>query len=130
MKVALFGAATVKSKLRRLPREVTEAAHEALGEGAYDLAAYIQGSKLSGQVLKVRTGTLRRSINAVQTGFLGRWVVAIGAEAWYGELHEFGKGGMPKRPFMRPSLKEKRQEITDRVNRAIEAYLERLESES
>jgi len=55
------------------------------------LAARIKGQKLSGQVLKNRTGTLRRSITAhppISTGTVitGR----VGTNIEYAMIHEFG----------------------------------------
>lgn len=54
----------------------------------------VKEEKLSGQVLHVRTGTLRRSINAQvfdkATGIYG----VVGTNVKYGAIHEFGFSGM------------------------------------
>jgi len=51
-----------------------------------------------------QSGNLRRSISIARVNE-GRWLVGATANAWYGRLHEFGEGGMPKRPFVMPALK-------------------------
>lgn len=50
----------------------------------------------------VQTGTLRSSITFARAGRL-RYIVGPTFIAKYGEKHEFGKEGLPPRPFMRPA---------------------------
>jgi hypothetical protein len=58
------------------------------------LANYIQAEKLSGQVLHVRTGNLRRGLgstpHAELDGSTVVGIVGIPREAWYGKVHELG----------------------------------------
>lgn len=49
--------------------------------------------KLSGQVLHVRTGTLRRSINRVVTSTPDSVVATVGTNVRYAAIHEFGFDG-------------------------------------
>jgi HK97 gp10 family phage protein len=59
-----------------------------------------------GNPLNVRTGKLRLSIkHTVKGNQLGATatVMAGGGRAHYAVLHERGIGGMPKRPFLKPS---------------------------
>lgn len=60
---------------------------------AIDLAAYVQRNKLSGQVLKNRTGRLRRSITyevlSSATGSVG----TVGTNVEYAHIHEYGFQG-------------------------------------
>jgi phage gpG-like protein len=60
---------------------------------AVELSARIKGQKLSGQVLKVQTGRLRRSINwkyvETETGVEAR----VGTNVEYARFHEFGFNG-------------------------------------
>jgi hypothetical protein len=52
--------------------------------------------KLSGDVLKQRTGKLKRSIEVIpatvdeEAGVISGRVVGAGGPAWYGKLHEYG----------------------------------------
>lgn len=57
---------------------------------AIELQGYVKAEKLSGQVLHVRTGTLRRSINqeVTQNGSLTEAVVGTNVE--YAAIHEYG----------------------------------------
>jgi len=58
------------------------------------LQSHIVQDKLSGQVLKHRTGTLANSIRVIPAQQEGNAIVGkvegAGGPAWYGRLHEFG----------------------------------------
>jgi len=55
------------------------------------LASRIKGQKLSGQVLKNRTGTLRRSITAHPPASTGTVITGrVGTNIEYATIHEFG----------------------------------------
>jgi hypothetical protein len=51
----------------------------------------------------VQTGNLRGSISTALT-LLYTYIIGPTSSAWYAQLHEFGLGKFPKRPFMRPAL--------------------------
>lgn len=120
------------------------------------LASYIKSSKLSGQILKNRTGNLRNSVfnNVTSSGELITGTVGVDNTAPYGAFQEYGAhipervpvnakalrwyvGGspifrmrarafdLPPRPFMGPSLQERREEIVA----AIQASVNRSVSE-
>jgi hypothetical protein len=55
---------------------------------AIDLVSYIKRDLLSGQVLKNRTGNLRRAVFSRMDGDVG--VVGVGPEAPYGKIQEYG----------------------------------------
>lgn len=58
-----------------------------------EIQSWVKGQKLSGQVLHVRTGTLRRSINRrVEMRSDGVWAI-IGTNVEYGAVHEYGYKG-------------------------------------
>jgi len=112
-------------------------------------AEYIRASKLSGQVLKNRTGTLRRSIhaNASRTGNLIAGMVGTNVEyARYQELgtkahvilpvrakalafktatgetvfaRRVNHPGFPPHPFLRPGVQERRAAILDGLHAAV-----------
>lgn len=64
---------------------------KAINMQAFKLQTHIKKEKLSGQVLKVRTGTLRRSINVVtSTPRTLTALVGVGTDAPYGKTHELG----------------------------------------
>ena len=55
-----------------------------------DLLRHVKEDKLSGQVLKNRTGTLRRSINQKITELSGAVIGSVGTNLSYARAHEFG----------------------------------------
>jgi phage gpG-like protein len=108
---------------------------------AYDMVARVKGDKLSGQVLNVRTGRLRRSINARITESTTGIEAKVGTNVEYARAHEFGFKGtvtvkehmrrgkrvraharnvnIPQRSFLRSTATEMRPEIDKRIARAI-----------
>ena len=56
----------------------------------FELQAYVQSEKLSGQVLKVRTGTLRSSINTKIEETRTSATATVGTNVFYGAIQERG----------------------------------------
>jgi phage gpG-like protein len=107
----------------------------------------VKEEKLSGQVLRNRTGTLRRSINqrVMVEDAIVRGIVGVDVTAPYGKTHEYGFHGrvmvrahlrkaketftvvrahernvnLPARPFMRPTLFEYRERILAAMGEAV-----------
>lgn len=105
------------------------------------LAEYVRVNKLSGQVLKNRTGTLRRSIHPRADIEGGTVVGIVGTNVEYAKVHELGgvfhikeharlqtqafgrpiiprlvtvsahNAAFPQRAFLLPSIQEKRDDI-------------------
>jgi hypothetical protein len=83
------------------------------------IVAHAKSQKLSGQVLGVRSGTLRRSVAAVlvkSTRSPRETIdsVAVGTKVWYGAKWE--KEG---RAWLRPAFDEKRQEAFNIIKTGI-----------
>jgi phage gpG-like protein len=101
----------------------------------------VKGEKLTGQVLHVRTGTLRRSINQ-QIEETGTGIFAkVGTNVKYAAIHEYGFDGaetvrahtrlghpvrahvrevhMPKRSFLVATLNEMSEEIRTTLRATI-----------
>jgi len=55
-----------------------------------ELVRHVKEDKLSGQVLNVRTGTLRRSINLKMSAGSGSVKGSVGTNVEYAAIHEFG----------------------------------------
>ena len=69
---------------------------------AITVQAAVKDTKLSGQVLHVRTGTLRRSINQEVKATPGSIMGIVGTNVPYGAVHEFGfKGVVTVREHLR-----------------------------
>ena len=79
-------------KIEKYAPQIRARLKEDLGTFLIYLQGYIKERKLTGQVLHVQSGTLRRSVHVFQeesaesvSGF-----VATGKDAPYGAIHEFG----------------------------------------
>ena len=114
---------TMNDRIRRSLRTAIE--KEAIFE-----TGYVKRNKLSGQVLNVRTGTLRRSIAyRIESG--DTFVTAkIGTNVIYAAIHEYGGViqtkfatiRMPMRSYMRTTLQDNRQRIFESLRKgALEA---------
>jgi len=64
-----------------------------IGRLALELAKHIKRDKLSGQVLNVRTGRLRRSIHTVVQSDATSIIGKVGTDVVYAAYHEFGFSG-------------------------------------
>ena len=96
VKIEFIGDREVASKLKELEPKIYNSLLFTITKLSIQLQAKIKSEKLTGQVLKTRTGTLRRSINyrvdKTPSEIIGR--VGIGADAAkYGIMHEFGFRG-------------------------------------
>ena len=69
--------------------------------------------------LGVVTGTLRRSINKKVSVTPGKISATVGTNVKYAPRHEFGQEGMPERPFLRPSLAAKHDEVFKYIREAF-----------
>lgn len=93
VKIEFIGDKEVASKLESFAPKIYDSLLMTITKLSIELQAKIKSQKLTGQVLKTRTGTLRRSINyrvdQTPSQIVGR--VGIGADAAkYGIMHEFG----------------------------------------
>ena len=85
-------AAVVRMLQAKVPA-LTAAVRTSVTRATFALVAYVKANKLSGQVLKVRTGTLRRKINGrvseTSTAIMGQ----VGVKLSYAAAHEYGFDG-------------------------------------
>jgi phage gpG-like protein len=90
---AVTGDDRVITMLRASVPRITNNVRESMGRIVLRLTRYVKESKLSGQVLKNRTGTLRRKINGRvtedSTGITG----SSGVKLSYAAAHEYGFDG-------------------------------------
>jgi len=132
--VTVKGGAQSAKAIAQVQQRITSRLREAIQRAALDLMSFVKAKKLTGQVLNVRTGRLRRSITQrVETEADGKIVGLVGTNVSYGRTHELGFKGrvpvrahtrkvggkrvpirahsrqvdIPKRPFLGPSLNEK-----------------------
>ena len=113
---------------------------------AVDVTAHVKDQKLSGQVLKVQTGRLRRSINFRVTESATGVQATVGTNVEYARIHEFGFRGsvnikahlrklksgkkaavrahsrnvnLPERSFLRSTMREMQSGIDQRIARVV-----------
>ena len=95
--VKIEGHKAIVRFLGNLPLKVIPNLVDALNTYVIKLADHIVTQKLSGQVLKVRTGTLRSSIVPILAHMEGRVIMAgVGTGVKYARIHEFGGTIVPK----------------------------------
>ena len=130
----------LRQALSDLPGSVRGALRAELQAAMADLAASIQDDKLSGQVLKVRSGRLRASITAEVSDDGESLSGTVGSDVPYAAIHEYGgtivrrqaaaarrgrrPGGAgvtvePERSYLRSALAEQADDIRDRLTQAI-----------
>lgn len=86
----VIGTVQVDARLGRVTAAVRRNVSSAVLKSALQLSAYIKSQKLSGQVLKVRTGRLRASITHRMYEQPGSVFATVGTNVVYGRVHEFG----------------------------------------
>lgn len=92
LKVTLVGDRELVAKLDKMPNEIRKSLKTAVTKLALGLQRHIVADKLSGQVLNVKTGALRRSIFSKvedrSDAVIGK--VASSGDVKYAAIHEFG----------------------------------------
>lgn len=79
------------------------------------IAAHLKEHKLSGQVLNIRSQTLRDSVNfGYMRDSSGIYGVQIGTNVFYGRIHE-NKG----RPWLGPGFNEKKRKAWRIISKEI-----------
>lgn len=87
--VKVEGVEDVSAKLAGAPPKVKQAVRRAIEESAIRVTAGAK-AKLTDDVLRVRTGRLRRSVHYVMGGSDDAPQAAIGTNLEYAGIHEFG----------------------------------------
>lgn len=87
------GAEAVITRFRTLPPKLHQQLVIAVTRLTLKLQRNVKAGKLSGQVLKVRTGTLRRSIDQNVTVGSDSIVGRVSTNVRYGRTHEYGFTG-------------------------------------
>jgi phage gpG-like protein len=90
LSATLVGSNAVAAKLNRVPAMITARLERVTLRFCLDLSARVKARKLSGQVLNVQTGRLRRSIHHEVMVSGSRIVGAVGTNVSYARIHEFG----------------------------------------
>ena len=105
----------------------------ALTLGAFNMQKWAQTERLSGprpRILGVVTGRLRASLATRPAEKHGdTYIARIGTNVVYARTHEFGRGAIPARPFIKPALQDKRnqQEVLNQLRIHIKRAFERTQ---
>ena len=89
----IAGAETVLSQLTSITPQVKGRVKNCVQRLTLQLLRKVKEDKLSGQVLKNQTGTLRRSINQKVEDLGSAIVGSVGTNLVYARVHEFGFDG-------------------------------------
>ena len=94
--MVVVGDKELKSRLMGAPARVAGGVWRTLYQQGLELQRHIVADKLTGQVLNVVTGALRRSIQLAmsQDGDLMRATVYSAGDVKYARIHEFGFSGV------------------------------------
>ena len=84
------GDAAVLLRLKAMNVRVRDALRRGVTREAIALTRFVKEEKLSGQVLKNRTGTLRRKINYVVSETSAGVTGSVGVKLSYAAAHEYG----------------------------------------
>lgn len=140
------GVDAAMATLRERSANIVTTLTKSMARATIDLVAYIKGSKLSDQVLRVRTGRLRRSITQRVEDTDGKIVGITGTNVSYARAHELGFKGtvqvkaytrtvkgasfpvrshkrnldIKARPFLAPSLQERFPKYEQQFAKAVE----------
>lgn len=144
--MSITGDRAVLLELKSMGIRLREQVGAAVARQTFALVAYIKAEKLSGQVLRTRSGTLRRKINGKVTETATSVTGTVGAgNLPYAAAHEYGFEGdvsvrdyvrqtvagpvnvrahvrhmvLPERSFMRSALADRREAIRLDLERAV-----------
>lgn len=153
LQVWLVGDTELIARLNAMPGALQSGIARAVTRLALELQRLVQ-QKLSGAVLKVRTGVLRSSINYQVERSATEVTASVGTNVQYARYHEFGVphswvirpksaralafevGGqtifamrvthppLPERSFLRSSLREMEPRIKEELERAVSGVVE------
>jgi phage gpG-like protein len=88
--IELIGDRALVARLDAMPGRVHDGLARAVTRLGLELQRKVQSEKLSGQVLKVRTGTLRSSINMQIEDTETEIAASVGTNVLYGRIQEYG----------------------------------------
>jgi len=91
--VQLIGDRELVARLDAMPGHVHDGLARAVTQLGLELQRKVQAEKLTGQVLRVRTGSLRSSVNTEITETATEASASVGTNIRYGRVHEYGFDG-------------------------------------
>lgn len=132
--VKITGAEQASAYLREQQKEIASRARSTMQRLVLEIQRTVMADKLSGQVLKNRTGNLRRATTeeVKQEGSTIKGIVGTDRTAPYGKVHELGltvtarsrlgklyQIRYPKRSYLRSTLAEYKDRIVEELRDAV-----------
>lgn len=93
LRIELIGGEKIAAVLESKNERVQSRIESSIGASVLKLQRHIQNGKLSGQVLRVQTGTLRRSIDQLVVKQGDTVTGIVNTNVRYGVMHEYGFSG-------------------------------------
>lgn len=90
IRVTIIGDEAVIQHLNEVPARVLGLVRQAVESEAINLVRHVKEKKLTGQILKNRTGTLRRRVNYALTIADKGLTATVGTNLVYAGIHEYG----------------------------------------
>lgn len=106
LRMEFIGGDVLAAVLRSYSDKVQTSIVQSVGRSALRLQREVMQNRLSGQVLNVRTGNLRRSIHQRVTNTGGAVIGEVNTNVRYGAAHEYGFAGTVN---VKASLRQVRQ---------------------
>jgi phage gpG-like protein len=88
--IEIVGDREFAARLDAMPGRMREGLVRAVTRLGLELQRKVQAEKLTGQVLKVRTGSLRSSINTEISQSADQVAASVGTNIRYARVHEYG----------------------------------------
>lgn len=156
IKITVIGSERVAARLEAMPDRIREVLYKAILGQWYGLQAHVVQDKLSGQVLKRRTGNLASSIHVGGTDTLTTIiqtpqsiVATVGTKVRYARIHEYGgvvnvraharksvlgktyqvrahQATYPERSFLRSSILDRASQIRDAIQSAVQVAVKEV----
>jgi phage gpG-like protein len=147
----VVGAEEVVQRFQSMPGALREQLKIGIGRAVLRVQAYSKADKLSGQVLQVRTGRLRRSINTRVEISADKVTGVVGTNVEYARVHEYGFSGtvtvrehlrrtvtgaqalvrpharrmnLPERSFLRSALHDMEPQIREEFEQAVKRAIQ------
>lgn len=93
IKVQVIGLERTKARLNRIPANIRQALLDTMNGIGMMLERKVKKEKLTGQVLRVRSGRLRSSVHSSTTATGSNVTTTVGTNVIYAARHEYGFTG-------------------------------------
>lgn len=119
----IFGDKEVVAGFEKLPELLRAELRKSVGRAALMVERETKQFKLSGQVLNVKTGRLRRSINTRLSETADSVTGTVGTNVEYAKIHEYGfKGTVNVRAHLRQARETGRMQLVNSPGKKMKVW--------